>query len=84
MKKQIKQNRKLYNPRDEKRRQFKIKKESVVDFHQAFDYVNQEFVTGKVTAKNLEKWNSERCSIQLIIQSSGKRNTVIWGQTEIA
>ena len=49
MKKQIKQNRKLYNPREEKRRQFKIKKESVVD--EAFDYANQEFLTGIAISK---------------------------------
>ena len=39
----IRQNRKLYTTREDKRSQFKIMKESIVDFHQAFDYVNQEF-----------------------------------------
>ena len=41
--KQNKANRKLYTPREDKRSQFEIMKESIVDFHQAFDYVNQEF-----------------------------------------
>ena len=41
--KQNKANRKLYTPREDKRSQFEIMKESIVDFHQALDYVNQEF-----------------------------------------
>ena len=41
--KQNKTNRKVYSPREDKRSQFEIMKEPIVDFHQVLNYVNQEF-----------------------------------------